>query len=398
MIHAEQVVINGFLDVMNSIASKGEEKSGRVVDSMKKSLSQFGTNMRKEFKETVTSNEERISQLESGKMNIADKEIFNKQLNEFKTTILGLQKNASLKLHNDCLKFMTDMQENMNNLSANWDPEQIATKACDKIMEQVDSKLKEQLELVQKESKASSESLESKIDQVVKKELDQQITPSNIQKIIQSLPEYELMQKAGKQLAEASKVMAAAPVAVAAPVAAPAPAPVDIANHPSLVSIKESVLALTAQITELKQSNESTRSMVDAIRQKNISVSATPTDIDFQASVKHMEKMEKEVTLIYNNIKMIETVVNLKSKEMEDAGTTTLTLSSRKRPRMEEEGASEVELFNKNSQDYLDRLTEIETKHQKLLDFIVQCKDTILDEQFPTKIEAAMSKIEQILM
>ncbi|CAO3652939.1 unnamed protein product [Mucor hiemalis] len=350
--NAEGIVISGFIEVMTRIARQAEEKSGKVIETMR------------EFQEKITSNVDRISRLEKDKMNVSEREEFSEKLNTLQEQLKAKQKIAVADMMGKGTDIMKTMTKQVDNFCERGDPDKISLNVYKKVM--------------QTGSKTSTDNLESTIDKIVKKELDQHITPSNIQNIIQSLPEYELMQKAGQQLAQA-------------PAATPS-APVDITNHPSLLAIKESVHSLTNQITELKQSNESTRTIVDAIRQNNISPSAATTNVDFQAAVKHMEKMEKEVTLIHNNIKMIETVVNLKSKEMEDGDLTV----SRKRPRMEE--SSELTTFNKNSQDYLARLTDIETKHQKLLDFIVQCKDTVLDEQFPLKIEAAMSKIEQILM
>lgn len=379
--NAEGIVVSGFIEVMTRIARQAEEKSGKVIETMRGILARFGTTMRKEFQEKITSNVDRISRLEKDKMNVSEREEFSEKFNTLEEQLTARQKIAVANMMGKGTDIMNTMTKQVDDFCERGDPDKISLNVYKKVMQTVDPKMKEQLELVQnlqKESKTSTDNLESTIDKIVKKELDQHITPSNIQNIIQSLPEYELMQKAGQQLAQA-------------PAATPS-APVDITNHPSLLAIKESVHSLTNQITELKQSNESTRTIVDAIRQNNISPSAATTNVDFQAAVKHMEKMEKEVTLIHNNIKMIETVVNLKSKEMEDGDLTV----SRKRPRMEE--SSELTTFNKNSQDYLARLTDIETKHQKLLDFIVQCKDTVLDEQFPLKIEAAMSKIEQILM
>ncbi|KAI8982566.1 hypothetical protein BDB01DRAFT_152698 [Pilobolus umbonatus] len=106
--------------------------------------------------------------------------------------------------------------------------------------------------------------------------------------------------------------------------------------------------------------------------------------------VKFVFEKEQEINLIYNDIKMKANYLDFKLKELEFAKEDG---SSRKKRKL-----SEVEIEEDNERKLSSRISALEQNDSKLRDFIVQFKDNVLDPLFPTRLEAALSKIENVLI
>jgi hypothetical protein len=244
-----------------------------------------------------------------------------------------------------------------------------------KIMSNLDSKFNDYLEKAKEQTTsmmAQKQSVPDRVAELVKKEISDQVSPTQLQSIITSLPEFQAL----KQMRETL--------------------PASTETVPKFDDIKSVVMNLSSELVDLKQRTNHTRSIVDVLRTQGLPTNeSSAIEFDQSAALKHMEQMERDVSMIYNSIKMIEAVVSVKSKGVEDAANAELT--PRKRPRVEDTvtRAPDGEISNNA---ILAKLNDIETKHQKLIDFIFQCKDTVLDDMFPTRLEAAMKKIERILL
>ncbi|KAG1251832.1 hypothetical protein G6F68_012076 [Rhizopus microsporus] len=154
------------------------------------------------------------------------------------------------------------------------------------------------------------------------------------------------------------------------------------------MSVKEMAVSMNKDMVLLKQKLEETRSIVDSMRSQGFNANDQVNVTDQNAALTNMQNIERQVTVMHNNIKMIETALNTKNNSTEAS-----SLTPRKRARTDLDGETVID-----DEDIKLRLEEIESKHQKLLDFILQCKDNVLDDMFPTRLEAAMKKIERILI
>lgn len=378
MSESEKQVIKGFMEVITHVSkttsSRGEEVTAKFTGVLKS----FSDSLRKEFTAHMTKNETAITELQNTKMNRSEKEAITQHINEFKASMTEVQKNSIQKMAVDSAGLFRTITDKIGLLCKQFDPAKVAATVEEQVMKRMDEKLKQELQELHDETQKAINTTNEKVGAIpatitnaVKKLINDNISPANMQKLILALPEFQALKNVGVHVSASTEI--------------------DPQNLPNFEAIKESIARLTAELVELKQSSNQTRTIVDTIRTQSVgSTNTNLEEFDHIVAVKRMEEMEREVSVIHNNIKMIETLVNVKSKTEDDQQVT----SGNKRARTE---AISISPESDNS-EILSLLNEVENKHQKLLDFILQCKDTVLDDSFPSRLEAAMVKIEQVLM
>ncbi|GAA5802427.1 hypothetical protein HPULCUR_007892 [Helicostylum pulchrum] len=368
---SEKQVIKGFLEVITHISSTSSKKAIESTTKWTEMLSGFNTTLRTEIQKTFSSTEESIKQLRDTKMDVSEKEELDKQIEAYKELITKSYKANSIALSestNTAMSYLSRKVETMIN-------ENNPNKVAQEVEAIMDEKIKEQLRELKEENQLALDATSEKFDGLsravvtsVTSLIHNTISPTNIQSLIASLPEFELLKNGSTNLAQVSDHQAEQSV-------------------PSFDAIKESIASLTSELVELKQSNQQTKAVVDTMRSQILPKAANPSEFDHQIAVKRMEEMERNVSVIHNNIKMIETIVKVKASEYDDGQN-----GSNKRARVDTDGNSV------NHDQYMTAIAEVESKHQKLLDFIVQCKDTVLDDEFSSRLEAVVAKIEQVLL
>lgn len=358
-------------DVSKSTQSIGEEVMTRCSEAVKS----FAETMRLEINTASARTETALGKLASSKMDKSELDEIRKHMEDYKETIVEIQKSNMTKMHADSTALFKTISEK---ISQQCDLTQITATVEQRVFSKLDDQLKGKLEAIHSENQKAINATNEKVGSIpgtitnaVKKLISDNISPTNMQRLIQGLPEYQAMKNAGSSLVKS-------------------PTEVDPQHLPTLGAIRESVVRLTSDLVELKESAGQTRSIVDVMRTQRVGpINVEPEKFDYLVAMKRMEDMEREVTVIHNNVKMMETLINFKSKTIEDQQPVV----GNKRARIE--GASSAENVNT---EIIDMMNDLELKHQKLVDFILQCKDNVLDDMFTSRLEAAMKKIEQVLV
>jgi chromosome segregation ATPase len=155
---------------------------------------------------------------------------------------------------------------------------------------------------------------------------------------------------------------------------------------------QEHLESLEKTAADLSKFIEKQKEKAEATQKQLASLNPTQSDNNQAKTVtKHMEEVERHITVMYHNIKMVENFINFKVNNI--AGGLDASNRSRKRARLEN-GEMDVD----DQEDVFIRLTALEEKHQQMIDYVVQFRDNVLDPAFPTRIESALSKIEQVLL
>ncbi|KAI8087738.1 uncharacterized protein B0P05DRAFT_584957 [Gilbertella persicaria] len=384
--NSEIAVIEGFQDIVSKVMSETDEKVTKVSEGIRRALEKFGKSITDQFNNKLSETEKGIELLKTEKLSVSEKEAITKIIDDFKSSVIETQRKTFSNITTQMTAQFQSASEKNDKLMKQFDIANVTHSVQAKVLESMDKKLKENLDQLKKENtqliekhQQSNITLSSKFAELITKQVHEQTNPDKLQKIISSLPEFQAL----LTMQESLKNNPQGPALNANELA-------------DFASLRESVSRLSKELNELKHRSSSTRAIVDVLKDAGVSrTESAKIDVDYKAAVKHMEEMEREVSLIYNNIKIMETVVSVKSKAVEEAtGSKESTeIVSRKRPRLE---GPDEEMVDQTA--LLARLAELENKHQKLLDFILQCKDTVLDDMFPTRLQATMKKIEQVLV
>ncbi|KAI8372168.1 hypothetical protein BD560DRAFT_423426 [Blakeslea trispora] len=383
----ERLVIDGFQDIISRIGQETDEKVSQVSSAITKALEKFGKSITERLNSKLNETEKAIESVKKNKMNMSEKEVIHKEIESFRTSVIESQRKTFNTIYTEMTTQFRQATEQSEKSLKQLNYDTITASVQSKVMAQLDSKLKENLDQLKKENaqliqqhQENDSKLSAKITEAVSKQVKQQINQDNLKNTLTQLPEYQ-------SLLSMRDTLRQNPVALQK---------TEGTSSADLKAVLASVNRLSEELTELRQRTNSTRTIVDALKDTS---PETPKDVDFKAAVKHIQEMEREVSTIYSNIKMMETAVDAKSKLIEETADQLQQppqagSGSRKRPRLDGEGENASE----DVTVLLNRLSELENKHQKLLDFILQCKDTVLDDMFPTRLQAAMKKIEQVLV
>lgn len=371
---AENHVIMGFQDILQFLMEKSDTGVETAKSFMGTSLKNFGTALTGGFEKKLAEIRQHLMDIDETKMDRTEKTNIQGTIDAFKEHIVELQKKQIASLKTVTVQQFEYLSTKVNETLQDVNPEALAERVQQRVLENVDLKFKHHL----KEFEAANKGLTSqenngniseKIAQTVKNELQAHLTPDALKSIISTLPEYQAIQSLSPEQAPLSE------------------------------TVRKIIADLTQEINDVKTQGFSTRAFLNNLIDKNL----TPTDTEVMnahqaAAISHMEELQKNIQLMHNNIKMMETVMTVKAKEIEEsaAASSNSTAVSRKRPRTEDDLIDSGDEYSNKA--VIKRVDEMETKHQKLLDFILQCKDTVLDETFPTRLEAAFKKIEDKLL
>jgi hypothetical protein len=373
---AENHVIMGFQDILQFLIEKSDTGVETAKSFMGTSLKNFGTALTGGFEKKLAEIRQHLMDIDETKMDRTEKANIQGTIDAFKEHIIELQKKQIASLKTVTVQQFEYLSTKVNETLQDVNPETLAERVQQRVMENVDLKFKNHLKdfeaankgILSQENKGN---ISEKIAQAVKDELQAHLTPDALKSIISTLPEYQAIQSLHPEQAPLSE------------------------------TVRKIIADLNQEVNDLKIQGFSTRALLNNLIDKNL----TPTDVEVMnahqaAAINHMEELQKNIQLMHNNIKIIETVMTVKAKAIEESATASSnsTVMSRKRPRTEDD----LDLID-SSNEYsnktvIKRVDEMETKHQKLLDFILQCKDTVLDETFPTKLEAAFKKIEDKIL
>lgn len=375
-------MITGFTNVITEL-SRGTQTIGEdVVTRCTAALQAFNETIRQEFSATAQRTESALKELRETKMNVSECDQIKQNMLDFQAHITKTHSRNVEEMRLDSATLFTTITEKIGLLCRQFDPTKVAATVEEEVFEKLDKKLQEQLKELRQGTERAIHATNEKVGNIpgtitnaVKQLISDNISPGNMQRLIQGLPEYQAMKEAGAQLATSSSSTDL----------------LDPQHLPNFEAIKDSLARLTHDLVEIKQSTQQLRNTVDLMRAQRVGTLQTiePEKFDAMVAVKRMEEMERDIQVIHNSIKMMETLVTVKSKSVTDEQQLVV---GHKRARIE--GMSSD---NANT-EILAMLNEVESKHQKLLDFILQCKDTVLDDLFPSRLEAAMVKIEQVLM
>ncbi|KAG2194465.1 hypothetical protein INT47_003833 [Mucor saturninus] len=383
---AEQKVVTGFIRVITNVSGTTMSVGEDIVARCSAALKTFSETLHQEFRSTALRTEAALNELRENKMDITDRKTLQHNMEEFQAHITKTQKENVQEMRADSAGLFTTITEKIGLLCRQFDPVKVAATVEEEVFAKLDDKIQAQLREFSHETERAIGATNEKVGNIpgtitnaVKQLISDNISPGNMQRLIQGLPEYQAMKEAGAQLAANNNSNASIDI--------------DPQHLPNFEAIKESVGRLSHDLVEVKQCTQQLRETVDLLRTQRVGpiTAIEPGKFDFLVAVKRMEEMEREMSVIHNNVKMMETLVTVKSTAAATTDEQQMVVGH-KRARIE--GMSSD---NANT-EILAMLNEVESKHQKLLDFILQCKDTVLDDLFPSRLEAAMVKIEQVLM
>ncbi|CAO3696436.1 unnamed protein product [Rhizopus stolonifer] len=361
--HHENLAAVQFKEIAQNIGGY----ANKIKQSVATALGDFSSTVLTATNVKISSTNEIINTLKKEKMDQSAGDEIRASLDQFKKQVIDFQSKNMETISASNEKIFKDIVERMKHMLDNFEQNEVVNKTAALVNRQLDEKLNQQLKaLSQQQPTASNVSKDQMLD-IVKKELNTRLGPANLQSIISNLPEVQIITDFCKKLP---------------------PLPPSSDMYPDMVSVKEISLSVNKEMDILKQRVEETRSIVDSIRAQGLNKpgQSNSNSTNENEALAKMQAIERQVTLMHSNIKMIETALNTKTNALE------VSSASRKRTRSN----SDVDMALDDS--IKSRLEEIESKHQKLLDFILQCKDNVLDDMFPTRLEAAMKKIERTLI
>lgn len=175
----------------------------------------------------------------------------------------------------------------------------------------------------------------------------------------------------------------------------------DAATQHSLELHHQTVRTIMQQLKEQQSKIELTQKHIresEARLHRNSSL-ATLTDM-----VKRVDNMNREISLLKNRMDMSTLSLDVKYKEIE---RTIKEMQSdadegidRKRPRVEsdaDKGGAFSAPVNNNIKELEKQIQSLEIKHQHLVEFVHQFRQTVLNPQFPGRLEEVVKQIEETL-
>ncbi|KAL7325431.1 hypothetical protein PS15p_207909 [Mucor circinelloides] len=368
---AENKVIIGFQDIMQFLMERSEDGLKNTQESMRIALGKFGASLTGGFETSIKDIRKHITELDNNKLDANEKANILTTIDAFKSHIVELQKNQITAIKNVTEQQYITLAGQINKRLEGVNADALTTQVQKRVMDNLDGKFRQHLQEIDKAQKAlppqeNNGQVSEKIVQTVRDEVKGYLTPETLKSIISTLPEYQALQSLR-------------------PEAAPMPD-----------TVKKIIADLQSEVADLKTKSYSTRALVNNLVDRNLS----PTDKEavnahHSAAIKHIEEMEKSIQFMHNNMKMMEAVMSVQVKRM-DEDTTAST--SRKRPRKDDDLEMVDQQDGTSNREVLKRITEVEMAHQKLLDFIFQWKDTVLNENFSVKLGNAFKKIEEVLL
>ncbi|KAF1806303.1 hypothetical protein FB192DRAFT_1349837 [Mucor lusitanicus] len=368
---AETQVVMGFQDIMQFLIGHSQEGLNSTQESLRTALSKFGTSLTSGLETSIADIRRHLIEVDNNKMDASEKAGIFDTIDAFKKHIIELQKSqiTAIKTLNEqqCVKLTAHIEQRLQNVNS----EALTTQVQKRVVDNLDGKFKQHLQQLEKAQKAlpSSQDTDGKVSekivQTVRDEVKNYLTPETLKSIISTLPEYQALQSLR-------------------PEAAPLPD-----------AVKKIMADLQQEVSDLKAKSFSTRALVNNLVDRNL----TPTEVmqaHQAAAVQHVEEMEKSIQLMHNNMKMMEVVLSTRLKQMEE--NNVAVSASRKRPRVDDDLEMVDQQDENSNREVLRRISEVEAAHQKLLDFILQWKDTVLDDSFPEKLSNAFKKIEEVLL
>ncbi|KAI9364756.1 hypothetical protein BD770DRAFT_406763 [Pilaira anomala] len=373
---SEKQVIDGFLKVIAHVASKSSKSAVDIANQWNEKFGKFTVSFTSELKSGLDKTERVIQELRANKLDASCKEELNQKMTHLQETIIHKYRSFLEEFSKEATTMIGESTKKVDDFISTYDSEVIHKK----IKETMDRKMKEQLEKIdtnKKETQALRQEFEGQV-----KGLLQQVTqlmqtnfgPEAIGQFIGQMPEYQVVKEA------AEKIQSAPPTE----------------SLPNVEAIKKSITNLTSELTEVKQNYQETKVILDTLRTQGLGLSVEPREFNQDVALQRMEHIEKEVQVIYNHIQFIETTIKVKASQLEEREDQRSTdgsgNSNNKRARIDLDGNSV------NHDQCAVAISHLQAQHQKLLDFILQSKDTVLDESFQQRLEAVVFKIEQVLM
>ncbi|GAN03835.1 hypothetical protein MAM1_0049c03290 [Mucor ambiguus] len=371
---AETQVVMGFQDIMQYLMGHCQDSLNTTQEFMRTALGKFGSSLTGGLDTSIADIRKHLIEVDNNKMNASEKANILNTIDAFKKHIVELQKNQINAIKSVTEQQYTRLAEQIDQRLQGVNAEALTTQVQKRVADNLDDKLRQrwqELEKAQKAQKAlpslqaNEGQVSEKIVQTVRDEVKNYLTTDTLKSIISTLPEYQALQ-------------------ILRPEAAPLP---DV--------VKKIMADLQQEVNDLKDKSFSTRTLVNNLVDRNL----TPTEATQAhqaAAIMHIQEMEKSIQLMHNNMKMMETVISTQIKRMEESNAAAST--SRKRPRVDDDLEMGDQQDESSNKEVLRRIAEVESAHQKLLDFILQWKDTVLDDNFPEKLSNAFKKIEEVLL
>ncbi|KAI9473428.1 MAG: hypothetical protein EXX96DRAFT_488291, partial [Benjaminiella poitrasii] len=388
---AENYIVNSCQKICDNVLELSRKNAMSVSSSTQTSLEAFSKSLYEKIDNKIASTQKVIDILQKEKMDMVEKENLMQSLETFKTQLKDVQKNTLRSMGAVLNNRFKDMSDAFEKKKDEFDTERLKNEVQNRVIAIMEEKFKKFIEESKKQNssdaaaaaaaaaaKATELTVPDQVLQMVKKEIIEQVNPTNMQKLITTLPEYKALKDMQQELATSFERQQH--------------------NVPDFTALKQRIQDLTTEVVDLKQVLNSTRAMIDTLKNLNAPANkddtTAATSFELSTAMKQMEDVMKEISLVHSNIKMIETVVSVKARAMEENSNNSL--QPRKRQRVDESQAENTD--ETSNAAILARLAEVEKKHLMMVDFIVQFKDNVLDVNFPTRLEAAMKKIEKVLL
>ncbi|KAI9276389.1 hypothetical protein BY458DRAFT_505748 [Sporodiniella umbellata] len=363
LLYQEDLAATQFKQIAQNIGGYTD----KIKSSVTTALSDFTSSILTATEARINSTNEIIKTLKEEKMSQAEGEAIRTSLEQFKKQVVDFQSKNMETISANNEKLFKDVVERMKKMLDQFEQTEIVSKTTTMVSQQLDEKITQQLERLNQQTTQVNSLSPEQIEELVKKEVNARLGPAQLQAIISNLPDIKYIVDYCKKLP-------------------PLPALGEVL--PDLATMKETSATLSKEVAALKKNVEETQSIMESMKSQGISANnQASSDLGvLDEGLSKIQAIEREIALMHNNVKMIETAVNSKINTFESN-----SLSSRKRARSDDDSDDIDESIKA-------RLDDIESKHQKLLDFILQCKDNVLDDMFPTRLEAAMKKIERTLI
>ncbi|CAO3612392.1 unnamed protein product [Mucor fragilis] len=369
---AEAQVVIEFQEVMQYLMGHCQDSLKTTQEFMRVALGKFGTSLTSGFEDSIAGIRKHLEEMDKSKLNASEKASILQTIDTFKSHIVELQKKQVNAIKNVTEQQYTQLVAHIDQRLQNVNAEALTAQVEKRVVDNLDGKFKQHLQELDKAQKAlpssqgNSEQMSDKIAQTVKAEMKNYLTPETLKSIISTLPEYQALQNLR-------------------PEAAPLPD-----------AVKTIMADLQQEVKDLQNKSFSTRTLVNNLVDRNLT-STEAMQVRQAAAVKHIEEMEKSIQLMHNNMKMMETVISVQVERMKETNAVSPS-TSRKRPRVDDDLDMVDQQDENSNREVLRRIAEVESAHQKLLDFILQWKDTVLDDNFPEKLGNAFKKIEEVLL
>lgn len=366
---AEQRVVKGFEDILLKLHSASEKTIDRHSSQIRQELHRSVNESVQTIRTSIKSTDEKIAQVESQKLDVSAERDLYKAIDVVKSKIIAVQEEDVKRLEDEQNNRLKDLQTRVDGQLRKFSYENIFQNIQQKTLSNMNEQLKEfvrtakeeNINILEKHKQQQTDKLKNYVEQAVLSHVDS----TQLQTIITSLPEFKRLQQLATELKSTENQVP------------------DLRQSPQFKTLKETMDRMSYEMAQLKQVTDTTRSIVATLKEHGVPEPSDRANFDLAASVKHIEDINRDITVMYNSIKMMEAVMQINGL-------------ARKRKRTDEPTYSE------DGEEYADeeiaaRVAKIEERQEMLQDFIYQYQTTILDEKYPNRINASMQKINQVL-